>query len=192
VPLNIQALWILCALGAAVFAAGAAKWRNIMGLLIGFGAATALFRGGLLPEPGWVGGLVAMVAGLALYRPRWAFAGSLCGGFLAGLLGALMQFLGLGLAPSLALAAVVPAVSLWFARKPGFAPLAIREEALVLMLALGFGAAVVPAVVEGWRSAAALNTTVRNGAQLAIPVWALALSGASMLLGGAWSVWRHR
>lgn len=191
-PLTIQALWILCALGAAVFAAGGANWRNITGLLAGFGAAAALFRGGLLPEPGWLGGLVVIAAGLELYRPRWAFAGSLCGGFLAGLLGALMQFLGLGPAPSLALAAAVPAVCLWFARRPGFAPLPVREEALVLMLVLGCGAAVVPGVVDGWRSAAALNSAVRNGAQLAVPTWALALSGASILLGGAWSVWRHR
>lgn len=89
-------------------------------------------------------------------------------------------------------AAASPAlVSAYFtARRPSFASPAMRDEALLLALALGLAAGVFPGLSDGWRSAAALNAG-ESGAPVAAPAWMLALVGGLMGAGGLYTWWRR-
>ncbi len=112
---------------------------------------------------------------------------------MAAISAAVLELYGVA-APVAIPAAAAPAVlSFWQAyRNPRFAPAAMREEALLLVMLMGLVAAVAPAVLEGWRSASALSAVAAGEAEGVLPVWVLLLSGTSALLGGIWSLWRHR
>ena len=190
VSISLQALWLLCGVGAVVFSAGAPGWRQIGALVSAFGLTAWLFRGGV-PDAASVAGLAAVVAGCKLYRPAWKTLPAFAAGLLAGVLGLLLEFQGSPRFLALALAASIPAATVWLSRGPNFAPEIIVEEGMLMVLILGLGAAVGPAILEGWRSAGALN--IAPGAEnLHFPEWVLTVAAGSTLIGGAWSVWRHR
>jgi hypothetical protein len=75
--------------------------------------------------------------------------------------------------------------------RPKFAPAAIRDDGLILIAAMGLLLAVAPGLAEGWRSAVTLNVGERGASSQAVPVWVLVMGGASLGLGGAYSVWRR-
>jgi hypothetical protein len=185
------ALWMLCALGAATFAAAAAprrRWQ--IALAIGFILAAA-FSGPPDPE---LTGLLAAVGGIAyLFRPRLAWLAMLLGGAVAGML---IPALGLLGAPSFL---TVPVIALgmtgtvWLAKtRPVFSPETLREEALLIVCALGLAVAVLPSVLDGWQAAANLNVRVENVAREAIPTWTLSVVATSTLLGAAYALWSRR
>jgi hypothetical protein len=185
------ASWMLCALGAATFAAAAAprrRWQ--IALAIGFILA-AVFSGPPDPE---LTGLFATVGGIVyLFRPRLAWLAMLLGGAVAGML---IPALGLLGAPSLMTAPVIALVMagiVWLARsRPVFSPEMLREEALLIVCALGLAVAVLPSVFDGWQAAANLNVGVENVAREAIPAWTLFVVVTSTLLGAAYAVWSRR
>ena len=122
---------------------------------------------------------------------RWI--GPLCGGALAGLLGALLQIQGLPFPIGVLPAVAIPSVSSYLAKhRPGFAPEALREEAMLTMAALGLVVAVVPGISSGWQSALALNRNEGSGSNQIIANWVLVLSAASAALGGLYSLLRRR
>ena len=90
------------------------------------------------------------------------------------------------------LAAATPAVvsAYFMARHPSFAPPAVRDEALLLALALGLASAIFPGLSEGWRSAAALNAGEAAAAG-AVPAWILGLVGTLLGAGGLYTWWRR-
>jgi hypothetical protein len=65
------------------------------------------------------------------------------------------------------------------------------EEGVLLVLALGLFAAVGPAIIDGWQSAGSLNQAA-EAANRVMPVWVLGTAGASLFVGGLWSLWRHK
>ena len=67
----------------------------------------------------------------------------------------------------------------------------MRDEALLLALALGLAAAMFPGLSEGWRSAAALNGGDPGAAASAVPVWIPAFVGGLLGLGGVYTWWRR-
>lgn len=79
----------------------------------------------------------------------------------------------------------------WARRNPRFAPAAMREEALLLVMLVGLTAAATPSVLEGWRSASALSHFAAGEVERMLPLWVLLLSATSVVLGGAWSLWRR-
>jgi hypothetical protein len=155
--------------------------------------AKGAIRPNRLPDVAWIAGLTALGAGLQLFRPAWADLGSVWGGALAGLLVSLLQVEGIPAVPAFLLSAALPTVSGWLAmRRPDFAPLEMRQEALLFLLAIGVTVAVAPQVAAGWQSAGFLNVGMGHKAHDSIPLWVLSLSGASIVLGGLFSLWRHR
>lgn len=162
-------------------------------LAAGFVIALILIRPEALPDPGWTGCLVAGVAALQIFRPDVRLLAPLCGGALAGMWSTLLRIQGLPLPAALLLAGIVPAVSLYLAaRRPGFAPDALREDAMLAMVALGLAVATIPQVSAGWQSALALNREEKNSANTIIANWVLVLSAASVVLGGLYSLLRRR
>ena len=189
---TFHALWMLCALGAATFAATAAPRRRwLVALAIGFLAV--LMLPGAQPDPEVAGLCAAFGAIVYLFRPRYAWLGFVLGGALAGMLVQVFGLVGGPVAVAAPLVAVGLAGTAWLARtRPDFAPEALREEALLIVCTLGLGVAVLPSVLDGWQAAANLNTRMENVAQQAIPVWVLSVVATSTLLGAAYALWSRR
>jgi hypothetical protein len=184
---------MLCGLGAAIFATTATRWDSAAAMAAGFGAAVVFIRPELLPDAGWTGSIVAVVAALHIFRRDVRFLGPICGGALAGIWSALLETQGLPREVSLAVAAMLPAVSaLLTVKRPAFAPESLREEALLVMCALGLGVAMIPDILSGWRSALALNRQAQDNANHIIANWVLVLSAISVALGGLYSFLRRR
>lgn len=189
---------MLCALGATVFATATvgvvssfARTMNWIALATGFGLTTWLGSGQPI-DASWIGGLVAILVAWQLLRPGRPFLALAAAGALAALWASLLQVLGVPRLLAVPLAAIAPIVSASLARRrPAFAPLLLREEAMLTILILALVVGMAPTVSQGWRSALALNVTGKSGPSALVPIWMMSLVGASMALGGLWSLWRR-
>jgi hypothetical protein len=211
--LGNQALWLLCGVGAAVFATVSRRPLDVLAAAAGFVLAAAFAGRHGVPDPTWMGSATAVVAAALLATSgdqetaRGTSAQSRvsvlvatgCGGALAALSGVLLHTEGFPIAAALTIGAVCPGVASYLAMtRTDFAPRAIREEALVLVLGLGISVATVPRLLDGWRSALALNVqqpVAAGGVGLALPPWTLAVVAASIGIGGVcarFSRWRRR
>jgi hypothetical protein len=196
VQTGLFALQILCALAALAFAAEAAV-RPRRWLPLAAAAAATLTASFLSTRAPDVSALAALLAAGALSAIVWPHqrptAAALSAGVATGVGLALMRQEG---APAwvAALLAIVPTALAWWLSqsRPRFAPLAMRDEALVLLLVIGVAVALLPGVLDGWRTAVSLNVSAGDPSRLALPSWALAVSGAAIALGGCYSAWRHR
>ena len=164
-------------------------------LPVGFVTATVWLGPTQEPDPAWVGGTVALVAGLSLGwpDPRMQSLTGVASGALAGVWGVLLQRQGLPVVPALVLAASLPAAAVFLTvRRATFAPTALKEEALLAMCGLGLAVAVGPTVATGWGSAGALNLDPAAGVRQVAETWVILLSGVSIGLGGWYSLRRRR
>lgn len=185
---------MLCGLGAASFATTAAgKRQSLTVLLLAFVGGAVFLRPEALPPAAWTGCIVAVAATLYLFRPETTIATSLCGGFLAALGTALLQIQGIPWPLALILFGIVPGISAYLATKrPVFAPDTLRQEAMLLMIALGLAVAMIPEISSGWLSAEALNRSERSNVDQVIATWVFVLVAASLVLGGFYSLLRRR
>lgn len=190
--LTFHAVAMYCALAAPVFAAapGRGRWSPVAAVAIGLVASSTAFRFGRPPDFVWVALFTALVAVAQLVRPVAAAAGA--GGVLGGIWASLLHTAGLPWMVVVPVAAAPSMLSAFLAvRRPRFAPAVVREEALLVVLVVGLAVAMVPSVQEGWRSAVVLNIQDQNMNGHMIPGWAFGLTGASLALGGLYSLWRR-
>lgn len=148
------------------------------------------------PATATIGLAAGLMAIWQLVRsPRPIYAAGMAG-LLAGLWTAVMAGQGLPLLAAIPLAAVLPIASVRLrAQRPGFAPPAMREEALLLLAAVGVAAAALPGILDGWH--AAVNLSVKGGPSPAgtdaiVPAWTIAVASAALVSGGLFSVWSRR
>jgi len=182
-------LTLTCALAAPVFAVDIGKRGPLA--VVGVAAAVAGWLV-LRPSPGSVGGLAVVFAVWGLLRPRAAVAAAVGTGLVSGLWARLLWGQGLPLVVAAILAAGAPcAAALLAARRPRFAPARLREEARLLVAALGFLGWATPLVTAGWRTAGALNLEPGGGTRVTMAAWVVALSAIAALLGG-WRALRRR
>jgi hypothetical protein len=194
VTLTFYALWMLCALGAATFAAAAAPRRRwLVALAVGF-VSPAIFSGpARAPDPEVAGLFAAGGAIVYLFRPRYAWLAFVLGGAVAGMVIQVAAVLGASPVLSTPLVAVAMGGIVWLARtRPVFSPEALREEALLIVCTLGLAVAVLPSVLDGWQAARNLNIRAENVATEAIPPWTLSVVATSTLLGAAYALWSRR
>lgn len=186
----VHALGLLCALGAAVLAAIAARRRDAAAMAAGFGAA-ALW---LPPEPRVTGTAVAVVAAAALVRPgRVQLVCAVVAGLLAGAWTHVLAANGFAWWSAWVLAAGVTVASAVAARRnPRFASRAIREEALAALAVGALIVAAAPAVATGWSAAEAMNLRTGEQSRSAVHPMVLAALGAVVALGGAHALRRRR
>lgn len=184
---------LLCVLSAAAFAAGYGAARHRVAIAI---ATAVLFVAGglwLEPTPTRVGVIVILAAGVLLKWPRLGGLATGVAGLMAGLWGSILTTQGLPVVPAWLLAASLPSVTAFLsARHPGFAPTALREEALLMVGVLGLVVATGLAISAGWGSAAALNLNPAGGVREVAGVWVMVLSGVSVTFGGWHSLRRRR
>ena len=179
---------MVCSLAAATLATAVTGRRDLIALVTGFGVATIWLR----PDPVWIGGTAALVAALGLGWPRFGLLSAGAAGALAGLWVHVLQSHGLPWWSTVPLAAAVPGTAAVLAhRSPRFAPLALREDALLAICFLGLVVAVVPALSMGWRSAVAMNLEPGSGVRPALGLWVTLGLGAAGSLGGIHTLWRR-
>jgi hypothetical protein len=187
---------MLCALGAVVFAAAAAKGsvRQSAALAGGFGFAALFTSGSSLPDASWTGGLAAAGAAAWLFKPGLRLASAAIGGVLAGSWTALLEVQALPMAAALLIAAALVIVTMRLSRvRASFAPDVLRDEGMLAIGVLGLGVAVMPGVLDGWQAATNLSGAQDRVAEpIAIPMWTLALILTASSLGGLYSVWSRR
>lgn len=185
--------WFVCAFGSAALAAVPARTP-----VPALGAAGLGFAAGiwwlsprqLLPLEA-AGVLIAAAAAGALWSSRAAIPAAGIAGLAAAIWASSLQLDGMPPAAAFVLAGAPLLIAGWFAaRRPSFAPPAVREEALLIVIVLGLVAAMFPGLREGWRSAAALNAG-EAAAVGALPVWIVGLVGGLLGAGGIYTWWRR-
>jgi hypothetical protein len=189
-----HALWMVCALGAAVFAAAAhRRMRDRAALAAGFVAGLALVSPSGIPDVTLVGLMAAGAAALYIFRPRYSLLAVALGGSLGGVFASLLQLQGLPSWAALPVAAALLVVPLHLAAaRPAFAPDVLRDEGLLAVAVLGLGAAMLPGVLDGWQAAANLAATGERSATGGLPLWTLALLLVASCLGALYSPWSRR
>ena len=195
--ISALALWFVCGLGTAVLAAVATPSRaGAAAGLTGFALGVWWMREPFAPSSAGIGTAAAIVAAMELVRVRRAPYAFALAGLLAGVWSAVLQQQGLSLAPAMAAASALPSASAFLrTRRPGFAPPALRDEALLFLIVLGIVAASVPGIAEGWRTAGTLNLRVsdaQGSAAAVMPTWTLAVATTALLSGGLFALWSRR
>lgn len=186
-------LWMVCALGAIVFAAvSACQLRQIGALAVGFASAAAWSSATQPPEPGWVGIFTAAAVGTSLFAPRSALAVVAWGGALGGLWTGLLELQGLSAWTATGIATGTLALTIVLTRtRAVFAPDVMLDEALLAVGALGVAVAILPGILDGWRAAANLNSGASTS-HIAAPLWTTGLVIAFAAMGALHSLWSHR
>jgi hypothetical protein len=194
VTLAFHVLWMSCALAAAVFAAaGLQSWRSCLVAAAGFAAAAAWASPARLPDPAWLGVLVAAGAVAQATRAMPRLSSALLAGVLAGFWSRLLTVQGLPLAASLVGAALLIVLAAWMARtRPAFVPPRIRDEALLLLIGLGLVTAILPAILDGWQAAGNLSLASTDVPAAAMPGWIVLIGGVSLACGAGYSLWSRR
>jgi hypothetical protein len=137
---------------------------------------------------------MAMLFLVRLSRGSWA---GMIAGLLAGLWSVTLDRVGLGMMLAVLVAASVPLASAALSStRPVFAPPALREESLLFLLVFALIVAAAPAVTGGWEAAGNLklqsSADAAAAGALAVPLWAVILSGAALVSGGAYAMWSRR
>jgi hypothetical protein len=194
-----HALWMLCAMSVAVFAA--TPWRHpwiaVVVSALAFAATSVVLAAGGWPDAALIGGLTLLAAVGQLIRPGPMEAiTAATTGVIAAAWAALLRVEGAPPLLASALAVALPLLCAYFSRRrPDFAPPVIREEGLVIVSVVGVIVATAPSVTAGWHSAMALNLVDKANASAAaantVPGWTLGIVAASTLCGGAFRLWRN-
>lgn len=192
--ITYHALWMLCALGAVVFATGAASHvRSIAALAIGLVGGLVWWSPGRLPDAALTGLLTVLVAALHLFSPRLRIVAVVFGGALAGMFAALLEVQGVSPVVSPLAGIVFVAVPLWLARtRPAFAPEPLRDEAMLTISVVGLSVAILPGVLDGWQAATNLSAATERVATASLPTWTLLLLLMTSSCGAFYSLWSRR
>jgi len=190
----VSALWLICALGTvALAAAGTPGRRGLVWIGAGLVAGAAGVRVFRLPAPEELAAVVALVAFLRLVRPQAGGLAAATAGVAAGAWSRVLELQGVPLSPALLAAVALPvAVVLLAAWRPSFAPAGVRDEALAVVFVAAILAAIAPDILDGWRSAQALNIDEAALDALSVPAWTAAVGLMALAGGGAWAIWSRR
>ncbi len=186
----LQALGLVCGLGAAVFAADAAKRRvDVLIALLAF-LGTIAWSGFLrVPAFGAVGLVVAAVAAARIFRPRWRGLSGLATGFLAAVWISLLYNQGLDLGIAVAMGLGVPLTAAVLARtRSEFAPEALVEDATLAVGALALVVAAGPTIADGFGTAGAINLPYVSRSQ-ALPMLFVVMAALAAAAGGWYTHW---
>jgi hypothetical protein len=198
----VQAFALLCALAAVTCSASATRaiqlWYWPAGALPGIvlfnPAWLALpFAAPLAIEPAQSALLLVLLAGASL-RGAVSVAVLLSAG---GLLSVLWLQVLLSLAWPLPLALPLVLVCVLLAmfcklRRPGFCPVDLHEEALVILLVAALALALVPDLVRGWSTALGLQAVGADGNAETGNAGVLWVAAGFVVFGAVFAQWQYR
>lgn len=193
---------LLCAVAAVTFCAGANGRISLIPATVGYILATFLFlTPPLLPslsfpsfslvvQPTQLAVVLAMVAGYGLLASHRSGVLMVFGGIAAAYWSAMLDSQGIPLAAAIAGPVLVSLASVFCTlSRPGFASLQLRDEALVIVMVLALAQAIVPTVMDAWRSAAVFQDaalTYDNGRETLLVLTQMALF---FVLGALYQGW---
>lgn len=183
--------WMLCAFASVALAAAPARepYLGVVLILSGL-VAGAWWQTAYSASLQSVGPLIAVAAASALWSSRAAIPMMVVGGAAGALWGSALHRAGVPLTMAAIIGAAPALIGAYFAAtRSGFAPPVVRDEALLIVLALALGATVAPGIVDGWRSAQLLNADAVAGASL--PRWIVALMAGLVGSGGLYTLWKR-
>ena len=183
-----------CALAAAVFAACSPRgWRACVLLAAGFTAGLLWAAPDRLPDPAWFGLMVALGAAAQLTRLTARQTTPVLAGVLAGSWSAMLEVQGLPSPAAAVVAGGLVVTAAWLSRtRDAFVPPQVRDEALLLTIALGLVTAVLPTILDGWHAANNLSTVAADLPPQSIPAWIVLAGGLSLAGGACHSLWSRR
>ncbi len=195
-----QLLPLLCGLATLCFSSCIKSSRQIPYLLLGFviglgivnwGAANPIFQFMVSPQEL---AIVAAVSALLLLRHHdWRHFGLVLSGLIAAFWVSTLEAMGAPYELSLLLVCGVTGLNVWAAlKRQAFITDSILDEALLIVFVLGLIVGLVPEVINGWRSAGALQAldTANNNQNPEFESLLVALSG--IVLGIGWSLLRNQ
>lgn len=189
----VQTLGLMCGFAAATFATAATDRRTLVAVPVGFIPALAWIAAGYRPGSGAIGLLAASVAAFALLRPASTTPVALAAGVLAACWAWFLASTGLPMVIAVAIAVALLAVAANAARRPGFVEPTVRDEALLMICGLAIVVSIAPDLLDGWRSAAALNVGSSS-----VPIgraggtWVVIVSTTALVLGSGWTVFARK
>ena len=171
----------------------AASIPTLASLIAGFAAVFPAIHAHWTASPVALAIATVAIALIDLFRPGnvTKLLTAACAGALTAIAGLAIQQAGFERQLSYLLALSFPLSSAVLARRPQFDPSGIRQEALLFLSALGLILAVATPIASGYSAAQSLNSAAVATA-VSIPAWVGWTIAASLTLGGAASVWRHR
>lgn len=188
---------LLCAVAAVTFCAGANDKRSLIPAAAGYIFAALLFLPSLpLPlfslhlEPTQLAVVLAMVSGYGLLRPDRSGLVMAFGGVAAAYWTSLLAVQGVPLVLAIS-APVLPSLisAVCVLRHPEFVSPQLRDEALVIVMVLALVQAIVPTVIDAWRSAAVLQEAALTYDDKRTALLVLVLMGLCFLLGAVYQGW---
>lgn len=192
--MELHAAGLLAVLAAAVFAAQSAGRSLAPAALFASFAGTAFAFSRLgAPDPTTLGFCIVAAAIAGLSRPRWWMLPPVAGGLSGAAWVSILEAQGLPWPPGALAAAVLLAVAAGLAaRRRGFMSAEVRDEALVIVASFALLLSLGPDVVDGWRSSVALKAQPLTAAGPQVSPWLGVLVAASVVLGGAYSLWKRK
>ena len=192
--MELDAVALLCGLAAVVFAAGSARSRRAVLLSLGtFGLALAILLAAVPPAAPTIAAAVVAAAATVLVKPDWSLATPMAAGVLGALWVSALTTQGLPFpAAVVVVGGLMAAAVMLSARRRGFAPAALRDEALVLVAVLGCVVGTGDNVLAGWRAATAFTAEPMASGAPAASVWLLAMAAVAVLAGGLYTFWARR
>ncbi len=191
---------LLCGLATVSFTACMERSRQFIYWLGGL-LATLLLTA---PWPGQNGGLVliepahiATVSGLAawaiLHKNQWQATALALGGVFAALWINALAHLGLQWLSATTTVGLFAGIALLgTTRIAGFAPRQVRDEGLLVVIAVSAFIALVPTAIAAWQTSSGLQAMGSPQHESGSNTGAYILSLAFMVLGGLYAKWKYR
>ena len=196
--MELQAAGVLTALAATVFAGSRGVERgslaaSLAALLATSAVTSSLFAWFGPPDVSTLAFCIVAASAAALARPSWQWLPPLAAGIGSAGWISVLRTQGLPWLPAALLAAaVLLAACVLAARRIGFAPAEMRDEALVIVGLFALLLAVGPDVMEGWQAGVALTAEPLSAEGPEVGPWLGAVILGSAMLGGAYTVWKRR
>ncbi len=146
----------------------------------------------LMPQPEWIAGLLAIAAMWAVLRPLGHNQSAGFAGLFAGLAASLFSASGAGLPLAIGASIALLALAVLVFRKS--TTISTRGAGWTLACVAGASVvfATVAGVIDGWRSAEALNRTFVEAEAISVPVWAALFAIVAIAAGVLRGVWKTK
>lgn len=191
---------LLCGLATVSFTACADQRKQAGHWLLGLfsmlyvtGAWNGQSQNLLLIDPSHVATVLALAAFAVLHKRKWRRAAVVFGGMLAALW---INVLSATAYPWLPVAFAVCLISglafIGAIAWDGFVSTQLRDEALIIVIAVALVVSIVPTAISGWQTAASLQSLDASQNETSSGVGVLILSFTFMVVGGIYAKWKHR
>lgn len=191
---------LLCGLATVSFTACVHLRRQGIHWLSGFIPVLLLIgtwmdqgRGLVVIEPTHLATVLALAAFTILHKGKWRSAAVVLGGMMGAVWINALVTLGYPGSIVTVVVSLVAAITFYCAiHKKDFGSSQLRDEALLIVIALSLVVSIVPTAISGWQVASNLQSLDAGQTETYANVGVLILSLAFLVLGGIYAKWKVR